>query len=64
MLDDAFDHSINRRIVSALETRNFQFDQIGVSRRKLRRPDLVVGAAGKRVLPGIANICGSSLGAG
>jgi len=42
--------------VAALEARDFQSHQVRMPRRKLRCPHLVVGAAGVRVLPGIADV--------
>src|SRR6266849_9975267 len=56
LLDDSFDHAIDGRIVPALETRNLQRHQVRMPCRELRRPHLVVGAAGIRVLPGVADI--------
>src|SRR5271163_1310514 len=56
LFNNAFDDAVNRGIVPALETRNFQSHQVGVPRRKLRGPYLVVGAAGIRILPGILDV--------
>ena len=56
LLDNAFDDSIDWRIVPALEARYFESDQIGMTRGKLRRPHLVIGAGGVAVLPYVADI--------
>src|SRR6516162_7221377 len=45
LLDDAFNHAVNRRIVSTLEACNFESNEIGMPRRELGGPHLVVGAA-------------------
>ena len=44
LLDDAFDHAVNGRVVAAFEVRHFDRHQIRMARRELSRPDLVVGA--------------------
>src|SRR5580704_5529577 len=56
LLDDAFDHSVDRRVVPALETGNFERHQIGVARSKFRRPDFVIRTARIGILPGIGNV--------
>src|SRR5579864_4470637 len=56
LLDDAFDHTIDWRIVPALEAGDLERNQVRMARRELRSPNLVIGAARIRVLPGITNI--------
>ena len=56
LLDDAFDHAVDRRVVAALEAGNLQRHQIRMPRRELRRPHLVVGAAGVGILPGVGDV--------
>src|SRR4029079_6998364 len=55
-LDDRLDGRVDRRIVAALETRELQSDQVGVARRELRRPHLLIRARGIAVLPDVLNI--------
>src|ERR1700741_3771686 len=43
---DAFDPPVDGRVVTALEARNFERHQVRMSRRELRSPDFVIGAAG------------------
>ena len=45
LLDDAFDHAINRRVVPTLEAGDFQSHKIGMARCELGGPNFVVGAA-------------------
>jgi len=56
LLDDAFDHPINGRIVPALEAGNLKSNKIGMPGRELRSPHFVVRAAGVGILPGIGDI--------
>src|ERR1019366_4521326 len=56
VLDDVLDHAVDRRVVSALEVAHLQRYQVGMTRRELRRPNLLVGAGGVGVLPHVANI--------
>ncbi len=56
LLDDSLNHAVDGRIVPTLEARNLQRHQVGMSCRELRSPHFVIGAAGVRVLPGIAYV--------
>src|SRR6202042_3666489 len=56
LLDDSFDHAIDRRVVSAFEAGNFERHQIRMARRKLRCPNFVVGAARVGILPSVSDV--------
>src|SRR5580704_5139327 len=56
LLDDALDYAVDGRVVSALEAGDFERDEIRMARGELRGPDLVVGAARVRILPGVGDI--------
>src|SRR5207248_3848345 len=58
ILDDVLDDRVNRRVVTALEVRNLERDQVGMARGKLRSPDLVVRAGRVGVLPDVADVEG------
>src|SRR5271165_3141549 len=55
-LDDALDHTINGRVVAALEVRDLHGHQVGMARGELGRPDLVIGAGGVAGLPYVSDI--------
>src|SRR5579862_9198848 len=46
LLDDALDHAVDGRVVTAFEAGDFEGNQVGMACCELRRPDFVVGAAG------------------
>jgi hypothetical protein len=56
LLDDAFDHAIDRRIVAALETRHLERNEIRMPRGELCRPHLMIGARRVAILPHVADI--------
>src|SRR6266545_2622336 len=56
VLHDLFDHRVYRRVVAALERRQFERDQVRVARRVLGRPDLATGVFGIGILPGVLNV--------
>jgi len=56
ILDDPLDDSINRSVVTALETRNFKGDKVRMPRGELGCPYFVVGAGGISILPEIADV--------
>src|SRR6202008_4903211 len=56
LLDDAFHHTVDGSVVSALETRDFESHEIGMPRSELGGPHFVVGAARVGVLPRIGDI--------
>ena len=54
--DGFFDGGIDGRIVAALEAGKLQSHQVGMARRKLRRPHFVIRAGGVAILPYVADI--------
>src|ERR1019366_4109110 len=64
VLDDFFDHRINRRVVAALEAGKLQRDQVGVARHVLGGPDLAAGVFAVAVLPDVVDRQGSGALAG
>src|ERR1035437_5960625 len=64
VLDDLFDHRINRRVVAALEAGKLQRDQVGVAGHVLGGPHLTAGVFAVTVLPDIVDGQGSGAFAG
>src|SRR6516164_9268847 len=53
---DALHYAIDGRVMSALETRDFESHEIGMPCCKFRGPDFVIGAAGVGILPRVGDI--------
>src|ERR1035437_5030014 len=64
VLDNLFDHRIDRRVVAALEAGKFQRDQIGVARHVFGGPDLAAGVFAVAVFPDVADGQGAGALAG
>src|ERR1035437_6542781 len=64
VLDDLFDHRINRRVVAALEAGKLQGNQVGVARHVLSGPDFAAGVFAVAVLPDVVDGQGSGALAG
>ncbi len=56
LLHNAFDDAVDGRVMSALETRDFESHEVGMPGCKLGGPDFVIGAAGVRILPRVGDI--------
>ena len=55
-LDDLLDDRVDRRVVAALEARQLERDEVGMTCDELGGPNLLIRAGDRRVLPDIADV--------